>query len=126
MKSTRKWTKAVREWVPGLTALTLVGAVFSPADAQVIERSGDLRSEIFARLVFPGRDSNRYCLPTPEGLDAWRQAVDATVRGDLTSAADLLQTFAPCPPPSSPSYKVLRYSDASTQRVFHILIEADD
>jgi hypothetical protein len=108
-----------------MAALILVGAVSSPASGQVIDRTGDLRAEIFDRLVFPVRDSNRYCLPTPEGLDVWRQAVDATLSGDLAVAANLLQNFAPCSP-FVPSYKVVRYTDASTQRLFHILLEADD
>jgi len=108
-----------------VAALTLVGAISSPASGQVIDRTGDLRAEIFDRLVFPIRDSNRYCLPTPEGLEVWRQAVDATLSGDLTVAAGLLQNFAPCFP-FLPSYKVVRYTDTSTQRLFHILLEADD
>ncbi len=105
--------------------LILAGAVSSTATGQVFERTGNLREEVFNRLVFPIRDSNRYCLPTPEGLEVWRQAVDAILGGDLTAAADWLRDFAPCSP-YLPSYKVVRYMDTATQRLFHILLEADD
>ncbi len=114
-----------------LVAMTLGSILASPAGAQVIDRTGDLRAEVFARLTFPPRDGDGYCLPTPGSLETpgtlevWRQAVDATLRGDLVAAANVLQGFAPCPP-LPPSYKVVRYTDTATQRTYHLLIEADD
>jgi hypothetical protein len=125
MTSTAKTTKAVRQCVTGLTALMFLTAVASPATGQVLERDGDLRAEVFARLIFSPRDSDRYCVPTREALEVWRQAVDQTVQGNLTDAADRLQTFAPCPP-SPPSYKVVRYTDTPSKRLYHLLVEVDD
>jgi hypothetical protein len=114
-----------------LVVVVILGSILvSPAGAQVIDRTGNLRADVFAHLTFPSRDSDQYCLPTPGSLGApgtlevWRQAVDATLRGDLMAAANVLQGFAPCPP-LRPSYKVVRYTDKETQRTYHLLIEAD-
>ncbi len=115
-----------------LVVAVILGSILaSPAGAQVIDRTGDLSEKVFNHLTFPPRDKKGYCLPPPGSLEApgtlevWRQAVDATLRGDLMAAANVLQGFAPCPP-LPPSYKVVRYTDAATKRTYHLLIEADD
>ncbi len=117
-----------------LRALALLGAVpFSPGfllsesiphlgvrrSAEVIEASGDLKTDLFSRITFPRRD-DLYRMPTAVELDVWRQVVAAALAGDLATAADLLVIIAP-------SYKVARYTDTSADdgRVYHLLLEAD-
>lgn len=98
---------------------TLLSLVFSVAKAQVIERSGNLKEDVFSRITYP-RINSRYRIPTSQDLNLWRQAVDATLGGDLNTAAQLLDSLAP-------SYKVVVYTDTSTEerRVYYLLLEAD-
>lgn len=104
--------------LPNLVACSEVAQVIEPA--QVIEQSGNLRSDIFDRIRYLPQDSNRYRIPTQEDLAAWRQVVDATLRNNLTTAAQLLQEL-------TPSYKVVKYTDTSGEepRLYYLLIEAE-
>jgi hypothetical protein len=89
------------------------------ATPRVIEQRGDLRADVLSRLSFP-RSDKLYRIPTQRDLQEWRRAVEAMLQGDLAGAAQSLGAIAP-------SYKVVRYTDASTEepRVYHLLVEAD-
>lgn len=53
-----------------VVAVILGSILVSPAGAQVIDRTGNLRADVFDNLTFPSRDSDQYCLPTPGSLGA--------------------------------------------------------
>jgi hypothetical protein len=101
----------------GLFVLCL--PVSTLAIPRVIEQRGDLRADVLSRLIFP-RSDELYRIPTQRDLQEWRRAVEAMLQGDLAGAAQLLGAIVP-------SYKVVRYTDSSTEdpRVDHLLVEAD-